>query len=261
MISFIIPVYNKGAILFKTLTSLLEHLSQHSITDFEIILVNDGSTDNSFLEAKRFKNLQAQQNNIHLYHYSKNIGKGFALKFGFYKSCGETVVFLDGDMDIDTSQIIAALNTFTLQKPDMVIGSKYHRASRIHYPVNRYLYSLVLKAGTAALFNLEVTDSQVGMKIFKREVLQSIFPRLIIKRFAVDLELLVVAHMLGFTRIVEVPVIINHTSANQSSVNVWAVKNFLQDMAAIFYRKSILRFYEKQHFTSFNFSLLSFEIA
>jgi glycosyltransferase involved in cell wall biosynthesis len=245
MISFIIPVYNKGTILFKTLSSLISQLAAKRMKNYEIIIVSDGSTDNSFAEAVRFKTLNGKTDKIKIFHYHNNIGKGFALRFGFYKSVGDTVVFLDGDMDIDTTQVLTALKAFSAKKPDMIVASKYMAGSRGHYPWNRYVYSLILKFTIQSLFSLSVSDTQVGLKVFRRDVLTRIFPRLIIKRFAVDLELLVVAQMLGFTNIVEMPVIINHTSANQSTVNIWAAKNFCQDIAAIFYRKNILHYYDQ----------------
>lgn len=246
MISFIIPVYNKGAILYKTLASLISNLSRTTFTEYEIIVVNDGSTDNSFSEAVRFKKFNGKNSSIKIFHYTNNIGKGFALRFGFSKSIGDTIVFLDGDMDIDTKQVINALRQFNKQQPHMVIGSKYLPSSRTHYPANRFLYSLVLKTVIRLLFNLRVTDTQVGLKVFRREVLTQVFPRVIIKRFAVDLELLVVATLLGFTKIIETPVIINHNPANCSSVHLRDAKNFCQDIAAIFYRKNILRYYAEQ---------------
>lgn len=243
MISLIIPVYNKGSVLFRTLSSLLVHLKKATLTDFEIIVVNDGSTDDSFAEAVRFKKFNGDTRKIKIFHYTKNVGKGFALRFGFNKSAGDPVIFLDGDMDIDTTQIIDMLNRYGDEHPDMLLGSKYHHESRIHYPLNRYFYSLILKGVIRLLFHLNASDTQVGLKLFRREVLAQVFPRLIIKRFAVDLELLVVAQMLGFEKIVEMPIVITHTSANHSTIDAWAVKNFCQDLVAIWYRKNILHYY------------------
>lgn len=242
MISFIIPVYNKGKILFKTINSLIHRLQENAITDFEIILVNDGSTDNSFAEAVRAKKFNGATDKIKIFHYSKNVGKGFALRFGFSKSVGDPVVFLDGDMDIDTRQIIQGLNFFGPNQPDMVITSKYLPESRVNYPLIRYVYSLVLKGIIRVLFNLSVSDTQVGLKMFRRQVLDAVLPKLVIKHFAFDLELLVVAHMYGFTKIQELPVFIKLDAT--STIDVWAVKNFCQDIAALYYRKNILKYYD-----------------
>lgn len=246
MISLIIPVYNKESVLFHTLSSLFHDLKRSAISDYEIIVVNDGSTDASLTEAKKFKKFNGDASKIKIFTYTKNIGKGFALRFGFSQSKGDPVIFLDGDMDINTRQVVAALNIYNKRRPDMILGSKYHPASRIYYPKLRFFYSLILKKIIKQLFQLSVSDTQVGLKVFKRHVLEIVLPRMIIKRFAVDLELLVVTQMLGFNNIIEMPVIIHHTSANQSTINLWAVKNFCQDIAAITYRKYVMHYYDTQ---------------
>lgn len=243
MISFIIPVYNKGSVLYTTLNSLITSLKLTSFKDFEIIVVDDGSTDNSLEELLRFKRNHELAKSLKIFYYTQNIGKGFALKYGFWQSIGDPVIFLDGDMDIAVAHVVEALHTYKLRKPHMVIGSKYHPDSRTHYPFSRFLYSLILKSIIRILFNLKISDTQVGLKVFQRTPLSEIFPRLIIKRFACDLELLVVAKLLNFTEIIEIPVRINHTSANRSSVDLGAASNFCIDIAAIFYRKYILKYY------------------
>src|SRR3990167_5784521 len=138
MISFIIPVYNKGTVLYTTLISLIRRLNQASVTDYEIIIINDGSTDDTFAQAVRFKKFNGDTEKIKIYHYSKNVGKGFAMRYGFSRSSGDPVVYLDGDMDIDTKHVVNSLEKFRLNQPDMVIGSKYNPKSRIFYPLNRY---------------------------------------------------------------------------------------------------------------------------
>lgn len=246
MISFIIPVYNKGPVLYKTLSSLIRHLKKSLISDFEIIVVNDGSTDDSLTQAIKFREFNGATDKIKIYNYQKNVGKGFALRYGFYKSSGDPIVFLDGDQDIDTRYVITALHTFDRLYPDAVIGSKYHVQSRVHYPPLRFVYSFVLKQVIRVLFNFALSDTQVGLKVYRRSVLSEVFPKIVIKRFAVDLEMLIVAKILGYQKFVESPVVINHSTANKSSINMFAVKNFCQDIAAIWYRKNILHYYETQ---------------
>jgi len=181
---------------------------------------------------------------IKIFHYGQNLGKGYALKYGFIKSTGDPVIFLDGDMDIDTKQVIKAIEKFNKINPDILIGSKYHIQSRLHYPFNRYLYSRILKIIIWLLFNLSVTDTQVGLKIFQRKVLAKVFPKILVKRFAVDLEILIVANKYGYKKIIEIPVIIKHTSANCSTINYMSTINFMQDLASLFYRNYILHHYD-----------------
>jgi hypothetical protein len=95
------------------------------------------------------------------------------------------------------------------------------------------------------LFHLHVRDTQVGLKLFRREVLAAVLPRIVVKRYAFDLELLVVAHHLGFSRVVEAPVRIGQRFS--STINRQAIASILWETAAIFYRKNVLRYYDHCH--------------
>ena len=92
------------------------------------------------------------------------------------------------------------------------------------------------------LFNLKIQDTQVGIKLFKKKVLERIMPKIAIKRFAFDLELLVLANKYNF-KIIDAPVIIRYKFG--STINLFAVFWMLLDTAAIFYRLKILRYYDK----------------
>ena len=93
---------------------------------------------------------------------------------------------------------------------DVVIGSKFHPESRVEYPRLRRIYSFFYYMLVRTLFGLPVRDTQTGIKLFKREVLERVLPRVLVKRFAFDLELLANAHHFGY-RIVEAPVEVNFT--------------------------------------------------
>jgi hypothetical protein len=94
------------------------------------------------------------------------------------------------------------------------------------------------------LFHLKLRDTQTGLKLFKRKVLEDVVPLLAIKGFAFDLELLVVARRLAYTKVMEAPVDLDYQF--QSTVSPKAVFNVLWDTAAIFYRLRILRYYDRQ---------------
>jgi hypothetical protein len=96
------------------------------------------------------------------------------------------------------------------------------------------------------LFGLNVRDTQTGMKLIRREVLEAVLPRLLEKRFAFDLEFLVVAKQLGFGRLFEAPVTLDHKFA--STVNPAAIVRILLDTAAIFYRRYLLDYYASSGF-------------
>src|SRR5690606_13340381 len=88
-------------------------------------------------------------------------------------------------------------------------------------------------------------DTQVGMKVFRREVLDEVLPVVLVKRYAFDLEILAVARSFGFDRIAEAPVRL-HYKFTGSGVNWRAIAQALWDTAAIFYRLRLLRFYERR---------------
>ena len=238
-LSIIVPTYRDGPRIYSYLVKLDQALAQIG-EPYELIVVSDGNSDNTRDEAQR---LEAPH--LHVYHYTRNMGKGFALRYGMARSCGEIVTFIDGDGDIDPLQIATYLRIMRETKADIVIASKRHRDSQVVYPPLRRLYSVTYQALLRVLFHLQVRDTQVGLKLFRREVLAAVLPRIVVKRYAFDLELLVVAHHLGFTRVVEAPVRIGQRFS--STINRQAIASILWETAAIFYRKNVLRYYDHFH--------------
>lgn len=247
-LSIIVPTYRDGARIYNNLVKLDRALALLD-KPYEIIVVSDGNVDNTHDEACR---LDAPH--VRAYHYARNMGKGFALRYGVARSRGAIVTFIDGDGDIDPAQIALYLRIMEQAGADIVVGSKRHPDSQVVYPMLRRLYSMAYQALLRIFFHLEVRDTQVGLKLFQREVLAAVLPRLVVKRYAFDLELLVVAHHLGYTRVVEAPVCIGQRFS--STINRRAIGSILLETAAIFYRKSVLRYYDVQH-APFHFDALS----
>ena len=244
-LSVIVPTYRGGLHIYDNMLKLDRALSSIDVP-YEIIVVSDGNVDNTHAEARR---LDAPH--VRVYHYARNMGKGFALRYGIVRSHGVLVTFIDGDGDIDPAQIAIYLQIMRDSGADIVIGSKRHAASTVVYPLIRRLYSATYQLLLQLLFNLQVRDTQVGLKLFRREVLAAVLPRIVVKRYAFDLELLVVSAHLGFTHIVEAPVQIRHHFT--STINRRAIASILIETAAIFYRKNVLHYYDMSHVpVSFN---------
>ena len=173
----------------------------------------------------------------------RNAGKGWALVRGAQLARGELVLFMDADLDVHPRQLAILHDALVSDGADVVIGSKLHRGSRIAYPWRRRILSLGYYVLVRALFRLPVHDTQTGLKLYRREVLELVVPRLLVKRFAHDLEALVNAHRLGF-RIVEVPVVVTQerpfprVGLRDALLIAW-------DTAAIFYRTYVLRYYDR----------------
>jgi len=241
-ISVLMPAYNKEKSVFKAIKKMKSVLNELDM-DHEIIIVNDGSIDHTLDEIKRAKEIN---NDIKLVHYDINKGKGNALKHGFKFSDGDLIYFQDADTDLNPDKLKIFLKYMQENDSDIVIGSKRHPESNLTYPFKRKLLSKGYQMFVKVLFNLDVTDTQVGSKLFKREVLEKVFPRVLVKRWAFDLELLVNAHNLGY-KIAEAPVDLNF-SRFDSVVNrkvLKCIKNMFIDTCAIFYRDKILNYYNR----------------
>ena len=246
-LSVIIPAYNKGHSIFSVIDQQIKQLKLTAY-DFEIIVVNDGSTDNTLEKAVKAKAFNGNSDKIKIFHYPTNWGKGFALSYGFWKSTGNLVAFCDADLDLPAINLRVALAHMDQANSDIVIGSKRHPDSKVNYPFVRRFMSFWYQVFIRLLFNLNVRDTQCGLKIFKREILEVIIPKLVVKAFAFDLELLVVAKKYGFSNIVESPIELDYKF--NSTISLRTAKGIIQDTLGIFYRKAILDFYsEKKQFT------------
>lgn len=240
-ISIIVPAYNKGIVLFSAINNLIKELKLLNL-DFEIVVVNDGSKDQTLEEAIRAKKFNGNTDKIKIYNYDLNCGKGFAIQYGFTKTSGDIVGYFDGDLDLPAKNLRVLLAHMLEYKAEIAVGSKRHPLSKVYYPPVRRFYSKCYQLLIRLLFNVQVSDTQVGCKLFKREVLEEVLPRLVVKAFAFDLELLVVAKHLGFKKIIESPITLNYQF--NSTVGFVSIINILTDTFAILYRKAILKYYD-----------------
>jgi glycosyltransferase involved in cell wall biosynthesis len=237
-LSVVVPAYREGPRIYDNLAHLVRELDTLSVA-FEVIVVSDGNTDRTVSEARRLGSPA-----IRVFHYPMNIGKGFALSFGVTQSTGTLVTFIDADMELDPANIKTFIKLMEHSQCDAVIGSKRHPQSRVSYPPFRRVQSAMYQLIVRLLFGLDVRDTQTGLKLFRRAVLEQSLPLLAIKRFAFDLELLVVARHVGFGKICEAPIVLNYKF--ESTVNLWSAFRVLWDTAAIFYRLRILRYYQRR---------------
>jgi glycosyltransferase involved in cell wall biosynthesis len=238
-LSVIVPAYREARHIRENLSRLLAELEPLGIA-YEVIVVSDGNTDETAREAER-----VVSTHIKVIEYNRNMGKGYALRCGVSHSSGDLVTFIDADMELDPRYIkgfIAVMESFNC---DAVVGSKRHPMSNVQYPLARRFQSLMYQLLVRTLFRVKVRDTQTGLKLFRRQVLQDVVPLLAIKRFAFDLELLVVARQLGYKKVMEAPVDLNYKF--ESTADLKATCHVLWDTAAIFYRLRIRRYYAHQH--------------
>lgn len=239
--SLIIPVYKQAGTIKRDIEEIIAVLTDVT-PDFEIIPVVDGQLDRSFEEAKKVKNPR-----VHVVGYKTNHGKGYAVRYGFSHASGDVIGFKDGGLDLKPGALPIMLAQFAFQNADIIVGSKRHPDSKVEYPFIRKILSWGYQQFTRLLFGLNVTDTQVGMKIYRRKVLEDVLPRLLVKKFAFDIEMLAVAYHLGYRKIYEAPVAIDLFSG-KSSISlrkiVPIVLNMLNDTLAVFYRLRIRHYYD-----------------
>ncbi len=236
-LTVVVPCRNVGAErLAGHLTRICDTLHRAGVA-FEVVPVSDGSTDGS--EAA-FDRLPGEL--VRPIVWSDNRGKGEALRIGLARGRGRYLGFIDGDGDIPADGLARFVAAVRRQQPEVVVGSKRHRDAQVVYPPLRRMYSAGYQCLTRLLFGLRVRDTQTGIKLVRRDVVAEVLPRLVEKRFAFDLELLAVAHRLGYRQVAELPVVIGERfSSTISARSVWRM---LQDTLATFWRLRVLRFYD-----------------
>lgn len=239
-VSVIVPVYNQAESIGGNIQTILDRVSRGLDEPVEIVVVSDGSVDQTEERA-----LSVASDRVRVLHYERNLGKGYAIKAGALEARGEWIAFIDADLDLDPAAIPEFVRIARAKRLDFVIGSKRHPESDVFYPRSRRVASWLYQQLVRLLFRLDVRDTQVGLKVFRREIADEVMPFLLVKRFAFDLELLSVARAFGFRRIEERPVSLQYRFTG-SGVRSLAVARALVDTAAIFYRLRVLRYYERR---------------
>lgn len=244
LVSVIVPVYKKEKTIKRDIENILNVMNQ-TRWDFEILPIIDGtSLDNSLTEINKIKDTK-----VRTYGYKNNKGKGYAVKYGMARAKGFYIAFIDAGMEIDPNGISLMLEHMQWYDADIIVASKRHPASRVTYTRMRKIYSWGYYLGVRLLFGLKISDTQTGLKVYKRQVLEKVLPRLLVKEFAFDIEVLAVAYYLGFKRIYTSPVHLSldfsdsRFSKNKILILDPKIRKMLLDTLAVFYRLKILKYY------------------
>jgi len=226
-LSVIVPAYRQAKTIQKDIIRIEKVLRQIRYP-YEMIVVVDGYGDGTYRSAKRLKSLH-----VKVMVYMKNQGKGHAVRLGMSEATGDYIAFIDSGMEIDPNGISMLLEHMEWYNADIIVGSKRHQASIVHYPFSRKVLSTGYQLIIKLMFQLSVRDTQAGI------------PRLLVKQYAFDLEMLAVARHLGFRRIYEAPIKLkyNFTDLTHAST-LKIIVNILNDTLAVFYRLYILRYYD-----------------
>ena len=190
ILSVVIPCYNEERTLETCVERVIE-IGSDALT-LEVIIVDDNSTDQSYLVAK---NLANRFNCISVFRHKKNMGKGAALRTGFAEAKGDFVAVQDADLEYDPQDLKSLIRPLWEDKADVVFGSRFlssgeHRVLYFwHYLGNRFLTFL-----SNMFTDLNLTDMETCYKVFRREIIQSL--KIEEERFGFEPEIVAkIAHM------------------------------------------------------------------
>ncbi len=178
--------------------------------DAEIIVVDDGSDDGT---GDRADEVAGRHESVTVVRHPVNKGKGEALVTGWRHAHGHLVCFIDADLDLPPDQIPGMVTL--LNGADAVVGAKRSTMTEDEYPPLRRVLSRVFAFLTTGLLGLPIKETQTGLKVFKQAMLREVLPKVRIRGYAFDLELIVRAHKAGY-RVVETPVRLGPGAAGAS---------------------------------------------
>lgn len=235
-VSVILCAYNEGNVIEETI-SRVDHVLMRTGWNYEIIVVDDGSFDDTREKAISYRDKNGRDH-LKIVSYRKNLGKGNAVKTGFEQSKGDFIVVIDSDLDVDPKYIPHYVEA--LKSSDVVVASKWHAESHISMRLKRKVLSFGFNALSRLLTGIKLKDTQTGLKAFKRSVLERMIPKLIVKRYAFDLELMAACNHCGF-RIVDLPVNIHV----ESVIALKEIFRMALDLFKVAYRLRVLKYYQR----------------
>lgn len=199
VVSVVIPAYNEEWRILPTIGAIATHMSSRD-EPWELIIADDGSTDSTvaLVEDLRFANLR-------LLRAEKNAGKGDAVRRGMLAARGEVVLFADADQSTPIEQF-DRLNALVRNGYDVVVGSRAADGAEVsNKSLGRKILSKGLNMVVTTGFGITVSDTQCGFKLFTAEAARNLFSTQVVDGFSFDLEVLYLAHKLGY-RTAEAPV-------------------------------------------------------
>jgi dolichyl-phosphate beta-glucosyltransferase len=222
-LSIIIPAYNEEALITSTLDGLKTYLSVRS-EEYEIIVVDDGSQDNTAVCIQDWKKINSVD--LYLLINQQNMGKGFSIQRGVMESRGRFIIFIDADLPYELYAIDDFLKALR-NGYDLAIGSRVLPGSQVKgVPILRYVSGQIFSWMVQAVLFSGLPDTQCGFKSFKSVAAKEIFRRLTIDGFGFDVEMLFVARKLQLT-IQPVPVqMIDHRHRSRVRLVIDSFKMF-----------------------------------
>jgi dolichyl-phosphate beta-glucosyltransferase len=216
-LSTVVPAYNEGARLGRSLRSILDYLTEYA-PNSELIVVDDGSTDDTANTARaELANSGTVRTSV--ISYQSNLGKGRAVRLGLLASRGDIALFTDADLSTPVQEMPKLIEPIERGECDIAFGSRALDRTLIgvHQPWRREQGGRVFNLAVRLATGLPFWDTQCGFKAFRMRACRPIIEGATIDRFGFDVELLYVAYRAGL-RLKEVPVRWNHAEGSKVSI-------------------------------------------
>jgi len=219
-LTVIVPVFNEEQRVEIAVPRLFQYLEQE-FGKWEVLYIDDGSTDNTYQLLSR---IQQEHPGLRVIRSKKNLGKGNAIRLGLQEAKGDFVMFSDADFSTpieETGKLLDALH----KNHDIAIGSRGLKASNIEVRQSwaRENMGKMFNRIIRAILPLKISDTQCGFKMFRKESLLIILPRMQMNGFAFDVEMLMIGQIHGM-RIAEIPV----TWRNAKGSKVHPIRSSIQ---------------------------------
>ena len=227
-LSVVIPAYNEAARLGKTLTAVVNYLRQ-SWPDAEVIVVDDGSSDNTASLAREVLNDSAGDGNrasgrhnglrTSVITYKSNLGKGRAVRLGLLAARGDVALFSDADLSTPITEAPKLVDPIASGEFDVTFGSRAldRKLIGVHQPWRREQGGRIFNLAVRLATGLPFWDTQCGFKAFRMSACRPLVEAATVDRFGFDVELLYLAFRAGL-RLKEVPVRWDHNEGSKVSV-------------------------------------------
>jgi glycosyltransferase involved in cell wall biosynthesis len=199
-LSIIIPAFNEAERLPETLRKINAYLSAQDFSA-EIIVVENGSTDGTYTIAN---DMQGEIHCLTVLHENRR-GKGWAVRQGMFKACGEYRFICDADLSMPIEEIANFMPPVELNAPIAIGSREAPGAVRYDEPQYRHLVGRAFNLFVRILLLPGINDTQCGFKLFREDAANAIFPRLTIFGWTFDVEALFIARKLGY-KIAEIPI-------------------------------------------------------
>ncbi|HET8678314.1 MAG TPA: dolichyl-phosphate beta-glucosyltransferase [Blastocatellia bacterium] len=227
LLSIIIPAYNEGKRIARSLEEILRFISDRSQPS-EVIVIDDGSTDRTGEIVEGFiERFASSGYELRLLTNDPNRGKGASVRRGVAAARGEVILFTDADLSSPITEAPKLIDPIVEGRADVTFGSRAlnRKLIGVRQSLVRDFGGRVFNLFMRAITGLKFKDTQCGFKAFRREGALPVFLAQRIERFGFDPEVLYIANKRGL-RLLEVPVAWNHCEDSKVSYFRDSIKMF-----------------------------------